>query len=71
MMSPSEANFDEAALEAELEALHMSRYKFHVILYRQSLQIFVINSGTLRIKNVSDGKEASVNRALDGSKYPG
>ena len=25
MTSPSEANFDEAALEAELEALHMSR----------------------------------------------
>jgi hypothetical protein len=26
MASPTEANFDEAALEAELEALHMSRY---------------------------------------------
>ena len=26
MTSPSEANFDEAALEAELEALHMSRW---------------------------------------------
>jgi hypothetical protein len=51
MMSPSEANFDEAALEAELEALHMSRYKLNVILYKQSLQIFVINNGTLRLKN--------------------
>jgi hypothetical protein len=28
MTSPSEANFDEAALEAELEALHMSRLLF-------------------------------------------
>ena len=28
MTSPSDANFDEAALEAELEALHMSRCVF-------------------------------------------
>jgi hypothetical protein len=70
MMSPSEANFDEAALEAELEALHMSRYKLNVILYRQSSQMFVIINGTLRLKNISDGKEASVNRALDSSTYP-
>ena len=30
MTSPSEANFDEAALEAELEALHMSRFLYFI-----------------------------------------
>jgi hypothetical protein len=34
MTSPSEANFDEAALEAELEALHMSRCVLYSVFHR-------------------------------------
>jgi len=37
MTSPSEANFDEAALEAELEALHMSRCVLFTNLLYQKL----------------------------------
>jgi hypothetical protein len=40
MTSPSEANFDEAALEAELEALHMSRCVLYSVFHQFGQAIF-------------------------------